>query len=240
MARRFPAATFFPRRAVRGTMDRPVLAARDLWKSYDGRSDVLRGITLEVSPADAVLISGPNGSGKTTLLSILGALDLPTRGSLRIRGREVSRLRESELAKVRLHDVGFVFQTHHLIDDLTVEENVALPLRLARKPADPRVADLLEAFGVARLATRRPHEISVGEGQRVAVARALANGPKVVLADEPTAALDAKGTAAVLGAFEVARTSYGAALIVAAHDATRSGFAGTEYRLAEGTLVRAA
>ncbi|HYY47844.1 MAG TPA: ATP-binding cassette domain-containing protein, partial [Thermoplasmata archaeon] len=116
-------------------MDRPVLAARDLWKSYDGRSDVLRGITLEVSPADAVLISGPNGSGKTTLLSILGALDLPTRGSLRIRGREVSRLRESELAKVRLHDVGFVFQTHHLIDDLTVEENVALPLRLARKPA---------------------------------------------------------------------------------------------------------
>jgi putative ABC transport system ATP-binding protein len=221
-------------------MDRPVLVARDLWKSYDGRSDVLRGVSLEVSPADAVLVSGPNGSGKTTLLSILGALDLPTRGSLRIGGREVSRMKESELAKVRLRDVGFVFQTHHLIDDLTVEENVALPLRLARKPADPRVADLLESFGVARLATRRPNEISVGEGQRVAVARALANGPKVVLADEPTAALDTRGTAAVLAAFEVARTSYEAALIVAAHDAARSGFVGREYRLEEGTLVRSA
>jgi putative ABC transport system ATP-binding protein len=219
-------------------MARPVLVARDLWKSYDGRSDVLRGVSLDVSPADAVLVVGPNGSGKTTLLSILGALDIPTKGSLRIGGREVSRLRESELARIRLHDVGFVFQTRNLIDDLTVEENVALPLRLARKPTDPRVADLLAAFDLTRLATRRPNEISVGEGQRVAVARALANGPKVVLADEPTASLDGKGTAAVLAAFELARTSYGAGLILAAHDASRPGIAAAEYRLDAGTLVR--
>jgi ABC-type lipoprotein export system ATPase subunit len=221
-------------------MASPVLVARDLWKSYDGRSDVIRGVSLEVSSGDAVLVSGPNGSGKTTLLSILGGLDVPTRGSLRIGGREIARMKESELAKVRLHDVGFVFQTHNLIDDLTVEENVALPLRLARKPADPRVADLLKAFDLTRLSTRRPNEISVGEGQRVAVARALANGPKVVLADEPTAALDAKGTAAVLAAFELARTSYGAAVVIAAHDATLSGSVAARYRLYEGTLVRAA
>lgn len=221
-------------------MDSPVLSARDVWKSYDGRSDVLRGASLSVSPSEAILVWGANGSGKTTLLSILGGLDLPTKGSVAIGGREITRLKESALAKVRLREVGFVFQTHNLIDDLTVEENVALPLRLAREPSKPRVSDLLEAFHLTRFATRRPNEISVGEGQRVAVARALANGPKVILADEPTAALDAKGSAAVLAAFELARTSYGAAVVVAAHVASLPGFTGAEYRLEEGTLVRAA
>src|SRR5213080_2875061 len=215
-----------------------VLAASRVWKSYDGRSVVLRDVNLEADAEDAVLIWGADGSGKTTLLSILGGLDIPTRGSILVGGREIARLKESELAKVRLHDVGFVFQTHNLIDDLTVEENVALPLRLARKPADPRVRDLLEAFDLVRLATRRPNEISVGEAQRVAVARALANGPKVILADEPTAALDAKGSAAVLAAFELAREVFHAAVIVASHEPTVLGFAGTSYHLEDGTLGR--
>src|SRR5439155_7360387 len=131
-----------------------------------------------------------------------------------------------------------VFQTHNLIDDLTVEENGALPLRLARKPADPRVRDLLETFDLVRLATRRPNEISVGEAQRVAVARALANGPKVILADEPAAALDAKGSAAVLAAFALAREDFHAAVIVASHEPTVPGFAGTSYHLEDGTLGR--
>src|SRR5207253_6290060 len=209
----------------------------DLWKSYDGRADVLRGVDLDVAAAEAVLVFGPNGSGKTTLLSILGGLDVPSRGSVTIGGREISHLKESALAKIRLHDVGFVFQTHNLIDDLTVEENVALPLRLARKPSDVRVADLLATFQLARLATRRPKEISVGEAQRVAVARALANGPKILLADEPTAALDAKGTAAVIAAFDVARTSFRAALVIATHDADVAGIAATRYRLDDGTLT---
>src|SRR3989440_12981046 len=219
-------------------MAEPVLKALDVWKSYDGRSDVLRGVSLAVGAGDAVLVYGPNGSGKTTLLSILGGLDVPTRGSVVLGGREIARLKESELSRVRLREVGFVFQTHNLIDDLTVEENVALPLRLARRPADARVADLLTVFGLSRLATRHPNEISVGEGQRVAVARALANGPKVILADEPTAALDAKGTAAVLTAFELARTSFHAALVVASHDAAVPGFRADAYRLEDGALSR--
>lgn len=217
-------------------MPKQVLAARDVWKSYDGRSDVLKGVSLEVASGDAILIWGPNGCGKTTLLSILGGLDVPTRGSVILGGREISRLREADLAKVRLHDVGFVFQTHQLIDDLTVEENVALPLRLARRPADARVAELLEAFGLTRLATRKPNEISVGESQRVAVARALANGPKVLLADEPTAALDSKGTLAVLEAFALARTSFGAALVFASHDPDVRCVAATAYGLEDGVL----
>jgi len=201
-------------------MPEPVLSARDLWKSYDGRADVLRGVSLDVGREEAVLVWGPNGSGKTTLLSILGGLDVPTRGSVSIAGREISRLRESELSKVRLHEIGFVFQTHNLIDDLTVEENVALPLRLAR------------------LATRRPNEISVGESQRVAVARALANGPKALLADEPTASLDAKGTAAVLEAFALAQTSYHASIVLASHDPGVRAVPAATYRLESGILSR--
>ncbi|HYS74113.1 MAG TPA: ABC transporter ATP-binding protein [Thermoplasmata archaeon] len=217
-------------------MPEPVLSARDLWKSYDGRADVLRGVSLDVGRDEAVLVWGPNGSGKTTLLSILGGLDVPTRGSVSIAGREISRLRESELSKVRLHEIGFVFQTHNLIDDLTVEENVALPLRLARRPADKRVSDLLDAFDLARLATRRPNEISVGESQRVAVARALANGPKALLADEPTASLDAKGTAAVLEAFALAQTSYHASIVLASHDPGVRAVPAATYRLESGIL----
>ena len=220
-------------------MAEPVLKAHDVWKSYDGRSDVLRGVSLAVDAGDAILVYGPNGSGKTTLLSILGGLDVPTRGSVVLGGREIARLKESELSRVRLREVGFVFQTHNLIDDLTVEENVALPLRLARKPSDVRVADLLTTFQIARLATRRPKEISVGEAQRVAVARALANGPKVILADEPTASLDAKGTTAVLEAFQLARSSYRTAVVVATHEADVKGFGATSYRLEAGALAAA-
>src|SRR2546421_1591753 len=219
-------------------MPTTVLAAAGIGKSYAGRSDVLRDVTLEAQAGEAVLIAGANGSGKPTLLSILGGLDIPTKGSVLLGGREIARLKESALAKVRLQDVGFVFQTHNLIDDLTVEENVALPLRLARRPADARVADLLTAFGLSRLATRHPNEISVGEGQRVAVARALANGPKVILADEPTAALDAKGTAAVLTPLELARTTSRVAPVVASHDAAVPGFRADAYRLEDGALSR--
>jgi len=225
-------------RAMAPPMGSQVLAATGVWKSYDGAPDVLRDLSLQVQSGEAVLVWGANGCGKTTLLSILGGLDVPTRGSILLGGREIARLKESELAKVRLHEVGFVFQTHNLIDDLTVEENVALPLRLARQPADSRVADLLQTFDLVRLATRRPNEISVGEGQRVAVARALANGPKVILADEPTAALDGKGTAAVLAAFDLARTSFHAALIVASHDAVVPGLTAETYHLEEGALSR--
>ncbi|HEY5538389.1 MAG TPA: ABC transporter ATP-binding protein [Thermoplasmata archaeon] len=217
-----------------------VLSARDVWKSYDGRTDVLRGISLDVAKAEAVLIWGPNGSGKTTLLSILGGLDVPDRGSVSIAGREITGLREADLAKIRLHDVGFVFQVHNLIDDLTVEENIALPLRLAKKPADERVGELMETFGLIPLATRRPKAISVGESQRVSIARALANGPKVILADEPTAALDMEGYLSVLEAFNLARTSFGAAIVMASHDVDIRGMAASQYGLRDGVLSRVA
>lgn len=219
-------------------MPEPAVHARDLWKSYDGRTDVLRGADLDVERGEAVLVWGDNGSGKTTLLSLLGGLDVPTRGRVFLSGKEITGLPERALARVRLLDVGFVFQTHHLIEDLRVADNIALPLRLAKRPAEARVAELLEAFGLQKLSDRKPGEISVGESQRVAVARALANGPHVLLADEPTASLDAKGTAAVLDALRLARTSFGLSVIVAAHDSEVRSLASTEYRLADGRLDR--
>lgn len=215
------------------------MVARDVWKSYDGRTEVLQGASLEVAAGECALVWGDNGSGKTTLLSILGGLDAPDRGRVTVGGREITGLREPALARVRLFDVGFVFQTHHLIEDLTVEENLALPLRLAKRPSEARVGELLAGFGLTKLALRRPSEISVGESQRVAVARALANGPKVILADEPTASLDAKGTAAVLEALQVARTRFGATEIIAAHDSQLRALSATEYLLAEGRLTPA-
>ncbi len=217
-------------------MAEPALAARDLWKSYDGRTDVLRGANLEVASGACALVWGDNGSGKTTLLSLLGGLDVPNRGTVAVDGHELTGLKENALSRVRLLEIGFVFQTHHLIEDLTVEENLALPLRLAKRPAGPRVPELLEAFGLEKLAARRPGQISVGESQRVAVARALANGPKVLLADEPTASLDAKGTAAVLEALRLARTRFGTAEVVATHDPDVRSLATSQYVLEEGVL----
>ena len=217
-------------------MPGPTLSARDLWKSYDGRREVLQGVDLDVAAGEAVVLRGSNGSGKTTLLSLLGGMSVPDRGTVTLDGREISRLKESALSRIRLLELGFVFQTHNLIDDLTVEENVALPLRLAKRRAEARVAELLQAFGIAPLARRKPGEISVGESQRVAVARALANGPKVLLGDEPTASLDAEGTEAVLEAFRLARTSFGAAVIIASHGTDVELGTAREYVLAEGVL----
>lgn len=217
-------------------MDGAVLSARDLWKSYDGRTDVLRGAALEVRPAETVVVWGDNGSGKTTLLSLLGGLDAPDRGSVSVDGQEITGLKENARARVRLLQIGFVFQTHRLIEDLTVSENLALPLRLAKRPAEARVEELLEAFGLTKFALRKPGEISVGESQRVSVARALANGPKVILADEPTASLDAKGTAAVLEALRFARTTFGAAEVVATHDPEVRTVATEAFLLEQGVL----
>lgn len=153
----------------------------------------LRGVSLEIAAGEFAAIAGPSGCGKSTLLNIIGCIDHPTSGSVRLNGEEVQDRNDAEEANLRLRTIGFVFQSFNLIPVLTVAENVAFPAVLARTPAAERrdyVDYLLEAVGIADYARHRPDELSGGQRQRVAVARALVNRPQLVIADEPTANLD--------------------------------------------------
>jgi lipoprotein-releasing system ATP-binding protein len=178
-----------------------VLEARDLYKSYvggDGSTlDVLSGVNLSVRKGEMVSIVGESGAGKSTLLHVLGALDAPTRGYVVIGGEPVQGRSEEDLASLRNRTVGFVFQFHHLLREFTALENVMMPLRIGGTPeaqARARAEELLARVGLSGRMTHRPGQLSGGEQQRTAVARALAVDPQVILADEPSGNLDARNS----------------------------------------------
>ncbi len=217
----------------------PILELQDVTKTYDGQTDVLQGVTLVVEPGDAILIAGENGSGKTTLLNVAGLLDVPTTGRVLVDGKDAGRLKEAARANVRLRTIGFVFQDHNLIEDLTTVQNVMLPMRLAKaKKREETARNLLEMFGLGKFADRKPMELSTGQRQLAAVARALANGPRVVLADEPTASLDTANAALVLDALRQVNLERGVAVIFAHHEADVRWRGALTYRLKDGTLSR--
>lgn len=171
-----------------------------VWKSY-GLVEVLRGVDLSVREGDFVSIRGRSGAGKTTLLKIMGLLEVPDRGEVRLLGRDVGKLGDGERSEARLRYIGFVFQFFNLIPSLTVLENVELPLALAgvkRGERRRRALKLLERFSLTHLADRFPETLSGGERQRVAIIRALANDPRIVLADEPTSSLDDENSKLVM------------------------------------------
>lgn len=177
----------------------------------------MRGVSLAVEAGDTVLITGRNGGGKTTLLNIAGCLDTASKGTVSIKGRQVTGLKEKGLSALRLRTIGFVFQDHNLIEDLTVGQNVMLPLRLAKAARrEERTTHILESFGIAEFASRRPMELSTGQRQLVAVARALANAPQILLADEPAAALDEENRLLVLDAIRKANMM-GTAIVMTSH-----------------------
>ena len=166
----------------------------DITKRYDGAGQpAVDGITLEIAAGEAVAVMGPSGSGKSTLLNLIAGLDRPTTGTITVAGRRIDRLTETGMARCRRRQVGMVFQFFNLLDDLTVADNVLLPAQLAGMPrpqARARVRELLAALHIERLRDAYPGRLSGGERQRVAIARALVNRPSVLLADEPTGALD--------------------------------------------------
>lgn len=218
-------------------MMRKALAAQDIWKTYNGKIDVLRGLNFGLDRCETVLIWGRNGSGKTTLLNILGGMDKPTRGRVFVDGEEITSLPERRLARMRLSKVGFVFQDRNLIDEITVRQNILLPLKLSRaREAERRAEKLIDLFELRSLIDRKPSEISTGEAQRVAVARALANEPAVLLADEPTASLDTSSAFTVLDSLSRVRET-GAALLMTSHDPLAYDAVETRYEL-EGGLLR--
>lgn len=197
-----------------------LLELQDVYKSYAVPPvEVLRDVNFRLAEGEAVAIVGPSGSGKSTLLNILGALDRPTHGTVRFDGRDLASLTEPELAAIRNRQIGFVFQLHHLLPQCTVLENVLIPT-LAGKPdsaARERAVKLLERVGLQHRLEHRPGQLSGGECQRVAVARALINHPKLLLADEPTGSLDHANALQVGQLLVELNQEQGVALVVVTH-----------------------
>jgi ABC-type lipoprotein export system ATPase subunit len=209
-----------------------------VWKTYDGSHYVLKDVNLAVPSGEFVLITGRSGSGKTTLLNILGCMDVPSKGRICLNGYDTGKLSQRELAGARLHKIGMVFQSHNLIGDLTVLENVTLPMKIAgEKGARERARALLSTFELESYADRFPSEISGGERQRVAVARALANRPAVLLADEPTASLDEENSRLVHDTFMKANREFGTTVVIASHDRSTWRSVQTHYDLVRGSFT---
>jgi putative ABC transport system ATP-binding protein len=219
-----------------------VIALRGIRRTYTigGRPvHALRGVDLDVAPGDYLSVMGPSGSGKSTLLNILGCLDRPNDGSYTLDGQEVARLDDDELALVRRHKIGFVFQTFHLVPRLTAAANVELPLLFAGVPASERVeraGRALSAVGLSDRTDHRPDQLSGGERQRVAIARAVVTRPAVLLADEPTGNLDSASGGEVIALLE-RMNAEGLTLIVVTHDPAIGARARRGVRLADGSVA---
>ena len=218
-----------------------LVEARDVRREYRLKGDLIeavRGISLKVGPGDFVAIVGPSGSGKSTLLHLLGAVDRPTSGSVWLDGADVDAMSDPERARFRLEHVGLVFQRFHLLPMLTALENVELPMAEAgvdRKQRRERAAELLDRVGLADRLRHRPGEISGGQRQRVAVARALANAPKLLLADEPTGELDRSTSAGMLELFQSLNED-GTSIVVATHDLHLAEGAGKQLEIVDGRI----
>ncbi len=200
-----------------------LIEVRDLAKSY-GETPVFSALSFTVAAGETVAVVGPSGCGKSTLLNCLGGLDRPTSGQVQFDGRDLSALNDHALAALRAGSIGFVFQDHHLLPQLSALENVLLPtLALSRRPNEAQVRasakELLAKVGLAGKENRRPAQLSGGERQRVALARALINKPKIILADEPTGALDVANATTVAEVLLSLNHQAGTALIVVTHSA---------------------
>ncbi len=222
--------------------DNLLVRARGLCKVYGSGEGLVRAVDevdLGVARGESLAIMGPSGCGKSTLLHLLGGLDRPTAGELWLGDRRCDRLSERGLAQLRRHEVGFVFQAFHLVDELTARENVELPALLAgRSPREARrrAEDLLDQVGLADRAGHLPSALSGGQRQRVAIARALANDPQLVLADEPTGNLDSVATLEVLRLFEALHVA-GLTLVVVTHDERIAATADRLISMRDGAFV---
>lgn len=221
--------------------DFPIVEARHVRKVFPNMTaPVLDDVDVRVHSGEIVALRGPSGSGKSTLLNILGCLDTPTSGTYRLGARDVSTLSPAEQAWVRLHYVGFIFQSFNLIGDHTVLENVALPLYYAGKPRqerEARAAELLERVGLSHRMDHRPSQLSGGEQQRVAIARAVAAQPQLLLADEPTGALDTKTGNEVMSLLGELHAGGSLTLIIVTHDPEIASFADREIFLRDGHVI---
>jgi len=203
---------------------KPILEVRNLTKELPlgkEKVSILRGVDMTVMSGEMVAIVGPSGSGKTTLLGLIGGLDTPTSGTVMLAGQDISHLKEDKLADVRNRTIGFVFQFFNFVPTLTAMENVALPIQFddhSKFNPDKRAKELLNLVGLGHRLNHKPKELSGGEQQRVAVARALANQPAVLLGDEPTGNLDSERGEEILALIQQLRHDLGLTVIIVTHD----------------------
>lgn len=197
----------------------------------------VRDASLQLGPGEFLALMGRSGCGKTTLLNLLGAMDLPTSGHVWLAGQDTSALSDNALTALRRRTVGFVFQAFHLLPTLTVAENIAIPLRLAGQPAGSRVHELAERLGIASRLDAYPHQLSGGEAQRAALARALIHRPALIIADEPTGNLDTQAAATVMDLLSRLSREQGAAVIMATHSPEAAARAARTLHMRDGELL---
>ncbi|MEU3303456.1 MULTISPECIES: ABC transporter ATP-binding protein [unclassified Streptomyces] len=220
-------------------MTGPLLTATALHKTY-GPTTALDGAEFAVDAGEIVAVMGPSGSGKSTLLHCLAGIVTPDSGTITYDGRELSAMSETERSALRRADFGFVFQFGQLVPELTCVENVALPLRLngaGRKDAERTALQWMERVEVDDLAAKRPGEVSGGQGQRIAVARSLVTGPRVLFADEPTGALDSLNGERVMQLFTTAARDTGAAVVLVTHEARVAAYSDREIVVRDGKAL---
>ena len=202
----------------------PVITVKNLYKIYkvgDTKVRALNGVSFDIQQGEFVSIMGPSGSGKSTCMNMIGCLDRPTSGIVKINGRETAKMNEKELSVLRNQTIGFVFQQYHLINSMNVIENVMLPLKyqkLDRSLRHEKALAALESVGLADRIHHKPHELSGGQKQRVAIARAMVTQPKILLADEPTGALDTETGKQVMDMFRKINSENNTTIIIVTHD----------------------
>lgn len=216
-----------------------MIKLRGITKSFD-HLQVLRGIDLDIEAGQVVSIVGPSGAGKTTLLQIMGTLDRPDAGTIEIDGTDVSAMKQGKLAEFRNKKIGFVFQFHQLLPEFTALENVMIPAFIAgtdRKQARERAEELLAFMGLSGRADHKPNELSGGEKQRVAVARALVNRPAVVMADEPSGSLDSHNKQELHKLFFDLRDKFGQTFVIVTHDEHLADLCDRTIHMQDGVIV---
>ena len=215
-----------------------MIKIENLTKKF-GELEVLKGVSLTVNKGEVISIVGPSGAGKTTLLQLIGTLDKPNSGSIRFNGEELTKMSEKRLAKFRNKHIGFVFQFHQLLPEFTALENIIIPALIAgsnRKEAEKEAMELLRILGIEERAHHKPSEMSGGENQRVAVARALINHPDVILADEPSGSLDSKNKDELHRLFFDLRDRFGQTFIIVTHDEGLASFTDRTIRMVDGVI----
>jgi putative ABC transport system ATP-binding protein len=225
-------------------MEPPVVRLEGVVKTYRAGSvevPALKGISLEIQPHRFTTVIGPSGSGKTTLLNLIGCIDQPSAGNVEIAGQDTAALSDNEISDFRARTIGFIFQSFNLIPVLSAFENVEYPLLMvgmAPSERRRRTLEMLEAVGLAAQARQRPNELSGGQKQRVAIARALVKGPRIVLADEPTANLDSETGAQIIDLMHRTQAESRTTFIFSTHDPQLMGHAEETFVIRDGLLVR--